>query len=62
MLLDGRYKLALNRQGQPYLLYDLETDPDERHNLAGLPEVACLENRLRLRILERLTQAQVYKP
>ena len=62
MLLDRRYKLALNRPGRPYLLYDLEADPDERHNLAGLPEVADLETDMRLRILERLTQAQIYRP
>jgi choline-sulfatase len=62
MLLNQRHKLALNRQGQPYLLYDLEADPDERDNLAGLPEVADLETELRLRILERVLQSQVYEP
>jgi len=62
MLLNQQYKLALNRQGQPYLLYDLQTDPDERHNLAGLLEFADLETDLRLRILEQLTQTQVYRP
>jgi choline-sulfatase len=62
MLLDRRYKLALNGQGLPYMLYDLETDPDERHNLAGLHEVADLEIELRQRILERLVQTQLYRP
>jgi arylsulfatase A-like enzyme len=62
MLLNRRYKLALNRQGQPYVLYDLDADPDERHNLAGLPEVADLETELRLYIQERLVQTQLYKP
>jgi choline-sulfatase len=62
MLLNQRYKLALNAQGQTYLLYDLETDPDECHNLAGLREVADLETELRLDILERLAQSQTYKP
>ena len=62
MLINNHYKLALNRQGQTYLLYNLEKDPDESHNLAGLPEFRAIETELRLYILERLAQSQLYKP
>jgi choline-sulfatase len=62
MILNERYKMALNRQGQPYLLYDLQQDPDETHNLAGLPEMQALETELRLRILERMVGTQIYEP
>jgi choline-sulfatase len=58
MLLDREWKIALNQGGLPYLLFDVQNDPGETRNLAGeMPEV---ENRLRLRILERIAEAQVY--
>ena len=60
--MNRRWKLALNRQGQPYLLFDLDNDPDETRNLIGTPDMADLIERLRLRILERLLQSQVYLP
>ena len=59
MLLNREWKMVLNGSGQPYLLFDLQNDPDETRNLAGLPEVADLDRNLRLRILERLVQAQL---
>jgi arylsulfatase len=37
MVATARWKLAVNRDRQAYLLYDLEADPLETRNLAGLP-------------------------
>ena len=34
MIRRGRFKLVTSK-GDPDMLFDLETDPDERHNLAG---------------------------
>jgi choline-sulfatase len=62
MILDRRWKMAVNRAGQPYLLFDRARDPDERHNLAGLPEVKAVEDELCIRLLERLVQTQVHTP
>ena len=59
MLLNREWKIALNTDGEPYLLFDVENDPDEINNLAGRPEMRDVENALRLRILERLIQSQV---
>ncbi len=59
MLLNREWKIALNQEGQPYMLFNVEDDPQEVNNLAGLPEMKELEDRLRLRILERLASAQV---
>jgi choline-sulfatase len=59
MLQDRKWKVALNKQGQVYLLFDLQNDPSEVNNLAGLPAVRSVELDLRLRILERLVQSQL---
>jgi choline-sulfatase len=37
----------------PAMLFDLTTDPDERHNLAGRPEHAARETRMREQVLSR---------
>ena len=62
MLLNREWKAALNANGEIYLLFDVENDPNETENLAGRPEVADIETALRLQILERLMQTQLEKP
>jgi arylsulfatase len=62
MIMDRRWKLALNRAGQPYLLFDLEHDPNEMQNLIGVPGTDEISDSLRLRLLERLLQSQLYLP
>jgi choline-sulfatase len=59
MLTDGRWKVALNPDGDAYLLFDLAADPAETHNLAGRPEHAGVETELRLAVLRRLCQTQI---
>lgn len=59
MLLDEKWKVALNAEGQVYMLFDAQEDPQEQRNLASLPEMRRVETELRLRILERLTQTQL---
>ncbi len=46
MLRRGRYKAVFVRD-EPGQLFDLEADPLEQHDLAGLPEVAAVEAELR---------------
>lgn len=62
MLLNQEWKAALNANGEVYLLFDVQNDPNETENLAGRPEVADIETALRLQILERLVQTQLRKP
>ena len=62
MLLSKEWKAALNADGEVYLLFDVQNDPNEIQNLAGRPEVADVETALRLQILERLMQTQLEKP
>ena len=59
MLLDREWKAALNSAGQLYLLFDVQNDPEEEMNLAGRPEMAPVEDELRLRLLEHLVSTQL---
>ena len=59
MLLQSRWKVALNKQGRVYLLFDLENDPQETTNLAGRSDMMKISAELRYRILERIKQSQV---
>lgn len=52
MVADDQWKIVINTDGEPYLLFNVQDDPNEEDNLAGqYPEI---ENTLRLRILERI--------
>ena len=59
MLTDGRWKAAVNTEGLVYLLFDLENDPRETRNLAGLPEYAHEADAVRLQMLERIAETQI---
>ena len=61
MLLNQEWKIALNQEGECYLLFDVKNDPDEINNLAGLPEMKELETELRLQVLEHLFNTQTKK-
>ncbi|MDP6357560.1 MAG: sulfatase-like hydrolase/transferase [Planctomycetota bacterium] len=58
MIITDEWKLAINTAGEPYLLFDVQNDPDERNNLAGLSHYREIESSLRLRILDRVMQSQ----
>lgn len=62
MLLNQEWKAALNIDGEVYLLFNVQNDPNETENLAGRPEFADIETALRLQMLERLMQTQLRKP
>ena len=61
MLLNNDWKIALNRKGECYLLFDVQNDPDETNNLAGLPDMKEIETALRLQVLEHLFNTQTKK-
>ena len=62
MLMTRDWKVALNREGRCYLLFDRNADPGESRNLAGLPEYRAVENDLRLRTLEHIATSQLKEP
>ncbi len=59
MLLNSEWKIALNRENNPYLLFNVQDDPTEENNLAGLPKVGDIETKLRNQILEHISQTQI---
>jgi len=54
MIATPQWKMAVNKAGDTYLLFDLESDPHETHNLAGSPEHRNTQDRLRSLMLRRL--------
>jgi len=58
MLINNDWKIALNQQGNTYLLFNRKNDPDELENLAGDRSYQSTEMQLRHRILERVIQSQ----
>ncbi len=58
MVTDEKWKMAVNQQGEPYLLFDLENDPCESRNLAGQGDYRYVETELKLRMFDRVLQAQ----
>lgn len=59
MLLSQEWKLALNSRAKPYLLFDVNNDPEETNNLVGRSEVKALETELRLQIFKHRSETQV---
>lgn len=56
MLATEEWKLAVNRAGRPYLLFDLDSDPQETVNLVGRAKTADQERFLTELLLRRLVQ------
>jgi arylsulfatase len=56
MLATHDWKIGVNRDWEPYLLFDLKGDPSETRNLAGLSEYRDTEQEL-VRELDRLLKA-----
>ena len=48
------WKLALNAQGEPYLLFDIANDPAETNNVVACAEHEPIRTELQLRLLRRI--------
>jgi arylsulfatase len=57
MIATTDWKLALNAKGEPYVLFDLGSDPSETTNLVGLPEHADVQRDLERRLLRRIVSS-----
>jgi choline-sulfatase len=59
MILNDTWKMAVNRAGETYLLFNLHEDPDETRNLAALPEMKGVEDDLRLELFSHIMRTQI---
>ena len=62
MYTDGHWKMALNREGEVYLLFNLDEDPDEVVNLAGDDDYGVVRSELSQRLIERISRSQLKEP
>ena len=60
--MNDEWKIGLNREGETYMLFNRNDDPNEERNLAGQSEYSSDADALRLRILERIVQSQLHEP
>jgi len=58
MIQNEEWKLALNTEGEAYLLYHLSEDPNEQNNLAGDPSAEPVINELKQMLLQKLLASQ----
>ncbi|RKU28668.1 hypothetical protein C6497_07865 [Candidatus Poribacteria bacterium] len=61
MLLNQEWKIALNTDKTPYLLFNIHDDPNEINNLAGKPKMKEIERKLKSRISDHLSQTDTEK-
>jgi choline-sulfatase len=58
LLVTREWKLARNRRGRPYLLFDLDADPQESRNLVGSRAVRAVQRDLMQQLQGRLDDAR----
>lgn len=61
MLLTDDWKIAVNKAGEPYLLFNRADDPDETENLVLDQATVDVRGELSRRILARVLSSQVHK-
>ena len=57
MVRTDQYKYAVDEEGQGYMLYNLDKDPQEQNNLIGHPDWQDMENEMRDHLLRFLCRA-----
>lgn len=62
MYMDRKWKMVTNKLGEPYLLFDMEKDPDELLNLIGAAEYETVQLKLERRLLRVLAENRCLKP
>ncbi|MCG9128031.1 sulfatase-like hydrolase/transferase [Candidatus Poribacteria bacterium] len=56
MLLNQEWKIALNKDRIPYLLFNTQDDPNETNNLAGNPKMKEIESKFKSKIMDYLSE------
>lgn len=58
MIQDEEWKMAVNSEGSPYLLYHLSKDPEEQNNLIGDTASEPIVREMKEKLLQRLLASQ----
>lgn len=61
-IMDQHWKMVVDHHGEPYLLFDQETDPLEQFNRVDDPECATVVAAMKEGVYRRLTGAQILRP
>lgn len=61
MITGKKWKIAVNKKGQAYMLFGIEKDPEEQNNLAFDPNYNSVILSLKERMLERMLGSQLDK-
>lgn len=62
MYMDDSWKMAVNAEGEVYLLFDRKNDPDEQYNLAASKGTDELTASLRDKMLRAIAKSQFHAP
>lgn len=62
MYMEQGLKMVTNRHGQPYIIIDLQNDPNEQHNLVGTPEGQRIWAEKGQQMLSAIAENTCYKP
>ena len=59
--MDSSWKMMLNKEGVPYMLFNLKEDPSETDNVVNKPETADIKNYISDKILKRIISTQIVR-
>ena len=62
MYMDREWKMVTNKAGEPYLLFDMQNDPQELQNLIGAPEYETVVVTLERKLMRAIAENRCLKP
>ena len=62
MYMDREWKMVTNKAGEPYLLFDIQKDPQELQNLIGAPEYETVVVTLERKLMRAIAENRCLKP
>lgn len=62
MYMDREWKMVTNKAGEPYLLFDMQKDPQELQNLIGAPEYETVVVTLERKLMRAIAENRCLKP
>ena len=60
MIMNKHWKMAVNKEGLPYLLFDRADDPEEADNLVSVKKWEAAKSELQIRMLRRIVSTPMF--